>query len=151
MFIVLSNSTVSAFIHTKGMLLSNQKNMIQPTLINLHQNEYSQVLHYYPFATNQDRYAGSCNTFNDLSSQVSVPNETEDLNLNVFNMVTGIKESKILTKHISCKCKCKFDGSKWNSNQKWNNDKCRCECKNMMWKKVVFRILLHVVAKMVNI
>ena len=23
-------------------------------------------------------------------------------------MITGIKESKTLTKHISCKCKCKF-------------------------------------------
>ena len=46
----------------------------------------------------------------------------------VFNMITGINESKTLTKHI-CKCKCKFDGRKCNSNQKWNNDKCRCECK----------------------
>ena len=25
-------------------------------------------------------------------------------------MITGINESKILTKHISCECKCKFDG-----------------------------------------
>ena len=28
-----------------------------------------------------------------------------------------------LTKHISCKCECKFDSIKCNSNQKWNNDK----------------------------
>ena len=28
--------------HTKCVLLSNQKFMIQPTLINLHRNEYSQ-------------------------------------------------------------------------------------------------------------
>ena len=26
-------------------------------------------------------------------------------------------------------CKCEFDGRKCNSNQWWNNDKCRCECK----------------------
>ena len=25
-------------------------------------------------------------------------------------MITGINESKTLTKHISCKCKCRFDG-----------------------------------------
>ena len=31
--------------------------------------------------------------------------------------------------HISCKGKCKFDGKKCNSNQKWKNDKCRYECK----------------------
>ena len=33
-------------------------------------------------------------------------------------------------KHISCECKCKFDGRKYNSSQKSNNDKCHCECKN---------------------
>ena len=44
-------------------------------------------------------------------------------------MITGINESKTLTKHISCECKCKFDGTKCNSNQWWYNDKCWCECK----------------------
>ena len=38
-------------------------------------------------------------------------------------MITGINGSKILTKHISYKCKCKFEGRKCNSNQEWNNDK----------------------------
>ena len=46
-----------------------------------------------------------------------VPNETEDLNLSVFNMITGINEPKTLIKHISCKCKCKFDGRICNSDQ----------------------------------
>ena len=27
-------------------------------------------------------------------------------------MIAGINESKTLTKHISCECKCKFDGAK---------------------------------------
>ena len=44
-------------------------------------------------------------------------------------MITGINESKTLTTHISCECKCKFDRTKCNSNQWWNNDKCQCECK----------------------
>ena len=34
-----------------------------------------------------------------------------------------------MTKHVSCECKCKFNGRKCNSNQTWNNDKCWCECK----------------------
>ena len=77
------------------MLLSNQKCMTQPTLINLHPNEYSQEFHYYPL----DRCVGSCNTLNDLSNTVCVPNKTKDLNLRVFNMITIKKESKTLTKH----------------------------------------------------
>ena len=39
-------------------------------------------------------------------------------------MITGINELKTLTKHVLCECKCKFNGRKCNSNQKWNNDKC---------------------------
>ena len=35
-------------------------------------------------------------------------------------MITRKNESKNLTKDISCKCKCKLDGRKCNSNQKWN-------------------------------
>ena len=64
-----------------------------------------------------------------MSNKICVSNKTDDLNLSVFNIITRINESKTLTKHISCECKCKFDGRKCNSNQKWNNGKCRCKCK----------------------
>ena len=50
--------------------------------------------------------------------------KTEDLNLNLLNVITEINESKTLTKHKSCKCKCKFDGRNCNSDQWCNNDKC---------------------------
>ena len=103
-------------------MLSNQKCLTQPILINIHLNEYSQEFNYYPFAVKLDRCVGSCNTLNDLSNKVCIPNETEDLNLSVFNMITGINESKTLTKHISCEFKCKLDGRKCNSDQLWNND-----------------------------
>ena len=70
----------------------------------------------------------------------------------MFNMITGINESKTLTKHISCECKCKFDERKCNSDQWWNNDKCKCECKKRhVCEKIMFGILLHVVVKMENI
>ena len=58
-----------------------------------------------------------------LTNRVFIPNKSEDLNLSVLNMITGINDSKILTKHI-CECKCRFDGRKCNSDQWWNNDKC---------------------------
>ena len=37
-------------------------------------------------------------------------------------MITGIIESKTLTKHISCECKARLD-------QRWKNDKSQCKCK----------------------
>ena len=90
-------------------IIYKQQYMTQLTFINLHTNKYSQGLHYYPFAVDLDRYVGSCNILDDLSKRVCVPNKTKDLNLNVFNIITRINESKILTWHKSCKCECNFD------------------------------------------
>ena len=64
-----------------------------------------------------DKCVGSCNTLNDLSKKICVPNNTEDWNLSVFNKLTEINESKTLKNHISCQCKCKVVGTKCNSNQ----------------------------------
>ena len=94
--------------------------MIQPTLINLHLDEYSQDCHYYLFAVKLDKRVWSLNTVNDLSDKICAPNKTEDLNLSVFNMNTGINESKTSIKHLSFKCKCRFDGIERNSDQKIN-------------------------------
>ena len=58
-----------------------------------------------------------------MSNKVCDAIRTEDLNPSIFNMITGINESKTLTKK-KCERKCKFDGTKCNSNQWRNNDKC---------------------------
>ena len=100
MFIALLFSINNVFNHEKYISLSNQKCEIQPTLINLHPNEYSQEFHYYPFAVKLDRCVGSFNILNDLCNKVCVPNKTENLNLSLVNMITGINESKTLTKNI---------------------------------------------------
>ena len=83
MFIVLLRNIVNGSNHTKCVPLSNQKCMTQPTLINLHPNEYSQEFLYYPIAVKLDRSVGSCNTLNDLSNKVCCLNKTKDLNLSV--------------------------------------------------------------------
>ena len=100
MFIELLPGIVTASNHTKCVSLCNQTYMVQPILINLHPNKYRQEFHYYPFAVKLGRCTGSCNTLNDFSNKVCVPNKTEDLNLNVFNMIRQINESKTLTNHI---------------------------------------------------
>ena len=61
-------------------------------------------LHYYRFEVNLSKFIESCNTLNDLSKKICIPNKMEDLNLSVFNTIKGINESKALAKHISCEC-----------------------------------------------
>ena len=76
------------------------------------------------------RCVRSCDTVNDLSNIKHFSNTIKNLNLSVFNMIARTNESQTLVKHISYACKCKFHGRKCNSNQKWNNGKCRCRHKN---------------------
>ena len=65
-----------------------------------------------------DRCKESCNTIDNPSGRICVRKKTEDVNLNAFNMITKKNESKPLKKHISCDCRCNFDGRKCNVNQK---------------------------------
>ena len=128
MFILFLPTIANASCHAKCVSLSNKKCMIQPNLINFHPNEYSQEFHHYPFAVKWDWCVGSCNTLKDLLKKLCAPNKTEDLNLSLFNMIAGINESKILTRHVSYECKCGFYGRKCNPDQWQDNDKYWCEC-----------------------
>ena len=57
--------------------------------------------------------------------------KTEDLNVSFSIMIIGINESKTLTKHVSCECKCKFDETKCKSNQWLNNNNVDMSIKNV--------------------
>ena len=75
----------------------------------------------------------------------------EDEYLNILNLIARRNESETLARHTSCDCKCKFDGRKCNSNQKWNKNKYQCGCEHPrknVYKKVIFGILLNVLVKM---
>ena len=92
------------------------------------------------------------NTFNDLSNKVSPPSKTEDSNLSMLNIITGIDESRTLTKHVSCQCKCKFDGRRYNLNYWQNNENANVSVKNIMYvQKIMLSILLHVLVKNENL
>ena len=99
--------------------------MTRPTLTDLNSVE----LNYYLFMISLDTCDGSWNTVVDLSTKICIPSKTKDVIVKVFNMITRINKAKSFVKTISCDCKCKFNSATCNSNQKWNIDKCQCECK----------------------
>ena len=55
-------------------------------------------------------------------------------------------ETRFIKWHEKCKCKCRLDAIVCNNKQCWNNDKCRCECKELINKglcdKDLFGILV---------
>ena len=68
-------------------------------------------------------------------------------------MVTEINESKTLTKYVLCKCKLNLMME--NVIPMKSGRTINVECKNRkehhVCKKLIFEILLHLVAKMINI
>ena len=61
---------------------------------------------------------GSCNAIDDSSTTICVSSKTKYVNVKVFNLITNNNEAKTTVKHISCDCKCKFNSSTCNCNQK---------------------------------
>ena len=116
----------------KCVSLNNELCMIRPSLIDLNPVGPS----YYPFIISLDKWNGSCNVVDHLYTKICSSSQTKDVNVKVFNMLAKIYEAKTLIKHISCSFKYRFSSATYNSNQKWNNDKCQCECtKYITYKK----------------
>ena len=92
--------------------------MVRPTLIDLNPVE----LKYYPFMISLNKHTGSCNV---LSPKMCVSKETKDINVTTFNTITNKNQAKAMAD-----CKCKFNSTICNSNQKWNNKTSQCEWKN---------------------
>ena len=45
--------------------------------------------------------------------------------------------------HEMCMCKCRLDASVSNNKQRWNDDKCRCECKELIDKGVCDKFIKY--------
>ena len=59
-------------------------------------------------------------------------------------------QSKHIEWHETCKCKSRLDASVCNNKQRWNEDKCRCECREELSDKVSFGILVIVIVNVIN-
>ena len=53
-----------------------------------------------------------------------------------FNLMSRTNETRSIEWHETCKCECKFGENVCNNKQRWNKNKCRCECKELINKGV---------------
>ena len=63
-------------------------------------------------------------------------NVVKNINVKVFNPMSGTNETRHIEWHQTCKCKCRLDASVCNNKQRWYNNKCRCECKELIEKGI---------------
>ena len=112
--------------------MKNQQCKVRPEIISVNCNEPI----FYPFSIKTSKCSGSCNNINDPYAKICVPDVVKDLNVKVFNLMSGTNETRHIKWHETCKCKCRLDASVCNNKQRWNDDKCWCECKKLIDKGV---------------
>ena len=61
-----------------------------------------------------------------------VPEVVKKLNAKVFNLMSRTNETRHIDWHETCNCKCRLDASVYNNKQRLNNDKCWCECRELI-------------------
>ena len=112
--------------------LDNQECKIRPEIINVSNKEPI----FYPHKIKMDRCARSCSTTNDPYVKTCFANNTENIGLKVFNLLSENNETINIDTHKICKCKCKLNKYACNNKQTWNKDTCQCECKRINTKEV---------------
>ena len=116
----------------KCILMNNQECKITPEIINININEPL----FYPYSIKVNKCSGSCNNNNDPYSKLGIPDVVKNVIIKVFNLRSRTNETKHIKWHETCKCKCRLYASVCNNKQRWNNDKCRCERKELIDKGI---------------
>ena len=89
---------------------------------------------FYPYSIKINKCKGSCNTINDPDAKICVTDDIKNTNVKVFNLISRTNETRHIKWHKTCKCRFRLDASICNNKQRWNDDKCRFECKELIDK-----------------
>ena len=114
------------------MSIINQKCKARPKIIDVNANDPV----FYPYSIKVNKCSGRCNNINNPYGKICIPDIVKKVNVKVFNLISRINDTKQTLWLESCKCICKLSTAICNTNQIWNNDRCRCECKENLVNKI---------------
>ena len=97
-------------------------------IINIKNNESFSIIKV-------NKYSGSGNNINDPYAKLCVCNVIKNTNVKVFNLMSWGNQTRHIEWHETCKCKCRLDACLCSNKQRWNEDKCRYECRKELIDK----------------
>ena len=112
--------------------MNNQACKAKPEIINVNSNNPV----FYPFSIKRSKCSGNCTNINDPYTKICVPNVAKDLNVKVFILMSRTNKTRHIKWHKTFKCLCRLDAIVCDNKQRWSNDKCRCECKELIDKSI---------------
>ena len=110
----------------------NKECKTRQEIVNVNSNEPVLVR----FSIKTSNCSGSCNNVNDHYAKLCFPDVVINLNVKGFNLMSRTNETRHIEWHKTCKCKYRLDASACNNKQRWNEDKYKCEWKELIYKGV---------------
>ena len=104
----------------------NKKCMLRPKILDVNEGVVEAL--FYPYNGLVNKCSGSCDTINNNMVKLCVPGIVKRVNMQVYNFLMNLNETRNVLWHESCKCVCKLNSSVCNNKQIWNGDICRCDC-----------------------
>ena len=103
--------TISLFSIIKTRALEyvsvvNQKCMPRPKILDVNEGIGEALFYQYNVLVN--KCSGSCNTFDNPMTKLSVPDIVKRVNMQVYNFLMRLNETRNVLWHESCKCICKL-------------------------------------------
>ena len=79
----------------------NQKCMPRPKILDGNEGVGEALL--YPYNVLVNKFSGNCNTFNNPMAKLCVPNVNKRVNMQVYNFLMRLNETRNVLWHESCK------------------------------------------------
>ena len=114
------------------LILKNQECKVRKLIID---NDYMT----FPYKISINRCIGSCNDKNNPYLKTCLPNSIKNISIKSLDLLSNKYIFKNTSFHQNCKSDCLLDENVCNNLQKFNTNKCRCEClivkkcKNGFW------------------
>ena len=112
--------------------MNNQECKARPQVVNVSGDEPM----FFSFSIETNKCSGSCSNINYPYANICVLDVVKNLNVKVFNLTSRTNETRYIEWHETCKFECKFGANVCNNKQRWNKNKSRCECKELIDKGV---------------
>ena len=90
----------------------------------------------FPFSIKTSKCSSSWKNIIDPYAKLSVPDVVKYLYIKAFNLMSITNETRHTQWHETCKCKYGLDASVCSNKHRWNDDKCSCECNELIDKGV---------------
>ena len=122
--------------------MNNKKYEVRLKIITIKSNEPL----FYLYSVNMNICSGSWNNINDRYAKLYGPDVVKHMNVRVFHLMSRTNETRYIEWHETYKRKRRLDRSVCNNKQRWNQDKCRCECKELIDKCICDEGLFPILA-----